>query len=70
MTRVRVDLALLPPATFLVDSTVTHDRSRRPALALPRVRCEQKLKKDIPGSPEGQPQIHEKSWPIYGAIQK
>ncbi|GAA5998081.1 coiled-coil-helix-coiled-coil-helix domain-containing protein [Rhodotorula paludigena] len=29
-----------------------------------------KLKKDIPGSPEGQPQIHEKSWPIYGAIQK
>ncbi|KAK4048063.1 ndufa8, NADH-ubiquinone oxidoreductase complex I 19kd subunit [Microbotryomycetes sp. JL221] len=28
------------------------------------------LKKEIPGSPEGQPQIHEKSWPIYGAIQK
>lgn len=31
---------------------------------------EQKLKKDIPGSPEGQPQIHEKSWTVYGAIQK
>lgn len=29
-----------------------------------------KLKKDIPDSPKGQPQIHEKSWPVYGAIQK
>ncbi|KAL8290471.1 hypothetical protein RQP46_002729 [Phenoliferia psychrophenolica] len=29
-----------------------------------------KLSKTIPGSPAGKPQIHEKSWPIYGAIQK
>ncbi|KAM0751401.1 NADH dehydrogenase, alpha subcomplex, subunit 8 [Meredithblackwellia eburnea MCA 4105] len=28
------------------------------------------LKKQIPGSPEGQPQVHEKSWAVYGAIQK
>merc|ERR1711939_837081 len=27
------------------------------------------LRKDIPGSPAGKPQIHEKKWPIYGAIQ-
>lgn len=31
---------------------------------------EQKLKKDIPGSPEGKPQIHDKKWTVYGAIQK
>lgn len=30
----------------------------------------QGLRKDIPGSPAGKPQIHEKKWPIYGAIQK
>lgn len=36
----------------------------------PLIAREQKLKKDIPGSPEGQPQIHEKSWTVYGAIQK
>ncbi|SCV72610.1 BQ2448_4147 [Microbotryum intermedium] len=29
-----------------------------------------KLAKNIPGSPEGKPQIHDKTWPIYGAIQK
>ncbi|KDE03488.1 NADH dehydrogenase (ubiquinone) 1 alpha subcomplex 8 [Microbotryum lychnidis-dioicae p1A1 Lamole] len=29
-----------------------------------------KLAKNIPGSPEDRPQIHDKTWPIYGPIQK
>ncbi|SGY67849.1 BQ5605_C004g02815 [Microbotryum silenes-dioicae] len=29
-----------------------------------------KLAKNIPGSPEDKPQIHDKTWPIYGPIQK
>lgn len=30
----------------------------------------QGLKKEIPGAPKDQPQIHEKLKPIFGAIQK
>ncbi|TXT08990.1 hypothetical protein VHUM_02464 [Vanrija humicola] len=28
------------------------------------------LKKTIPGSPEGKPQVNEKKWPIYTGVQK
>ena len=41
---------------------------RSPALILVRVR--QKLAKKIPGSPEGQPPIHEKKNPVLTGVQR
>lgn len=50
--------------TTMCDWSSLSDRPR-PCPSLSSLRL-QKLAKNIPGSPEGQPQIHEKKNPVWG----